>query len=43
MLEDEYLDEHYPGYKKYIKIYLPDNGRRIKNIEFKPYTISEEY
>jgi len=40
MLEDDYLTEHHPGYRSYIRIFLPDNGRGGTDV--KPYTISTE-
>ena len=39
---DEYLEEHYPGYKQYLTICIPDNGRGLSFTDGKPYTIREE-
>ena len=41
MFTDEYLDKHYPGYKEYHTIFIPNNGRAADVDRDKPYTISE--
>lgn len=41
MFTGEYLDQHYPGYKAYHTIFIPDNGRSADGDKLKPYTISE--
>ncbi|HEX9973284.1 MAG TPA: hypothetical protein VGD14_14525 [bacterium] len=42
MFTDEYIEEHYPGYKQYFTIFIPDNGRGPGFTNGEPYTISEE-
>lgn len=41
LFTDDYLDQHYPGYKEYHTIFIPDNGRSADGDKFMPYTISE--
>ncbi|HEX9970693.1 MAG TPA: hypothetical protein VGD14_01355 [bacterium] len=40
LFTNAYLNEHYPGYKDYLTLYLPDNGR-VKNKEPRPYVLEE--